>query len=99
MAQTRSEVFPGGYNVYRKGCSDDYGGAFLACHQSLISYELVKRDSSSELCACQINLPNNSKLIVCSVYRPPSSRLMSPPIHNIAFGWLRLIDSSCLQGH
>ena len=70
-----SEVFPGGYNVYRKDHSDGYGGVFLACHQSLISYELDIPDSSSELCACQINLPNNLKLIVCSVYRPPSSNI------------------------
>jgi len=68
-----SEIFPDGYNVYRKDRFDGYGGVFLACHQSLISCELDIPDNSSELCACQIDLPNNSKLIVCSVYRPPSS--------------------------
>ena len=34
------EVFPGGYNVYRKNSSNGYGGVFLACHQSVISCEL-----------------------------------------------------------
>jgi len=68
-----SEAFPGGYNVYRKDRYDGYGGVFLECHQSLISSELDIPDNSSELCACQINFPNNSKLIVCSVYRPSSS--------------------------
>ena len=58
-----SEVFPGDYNVYRKDRSDSYGGVFLACHQSLISCELGIPENSSELCVCQINLPNNSKLV------------------------------------
>ena len=47
-----SEVFPGGYNVYRKDRSDGYGGVFLACHQSLISCELDIPGNSSELCTC-----------------------------------------------
>ena len=70
-----SEVFPTGYNVYHKDRADGYGGVFVACHRSLISSAVDIPDNTSELSACQISLPNNSKLIVCSVYRPPSSNI------------------------
>jgi len=69
-----SEVFSG-YNAYRKDRADDYGGVFVTCHQSLISCAVDISDNNSELSVCQINLLNNSKLFVCSVYRPPSSNI------------------------
>ena len=35
-----SEVFPSEYNVFRKDRSDGYGGAFIACHNKLTSFQL-----------------------------------------------------------
>jgi len=68
-----SEVFPTGYSVYRKDRSDGYGGVFVACREPLISCNVYLENNNCELVACQIKLLNNSDLIVCSVYRPPSS--------------------------
>ena len=68
-----SEVFPSGYIVYRKDHVDGYGGVFIACCSPLNSNELTSVDSSSELVACKIQLADHSSLIVCSIYRPPSS--------------------------
>ena len=68
-----SEVFPAGYSVYRRDRSDGYGGVFVACHEPLISCSLEIENNHCELVACQVKLLNNSNLIVCSAYRPPSS--------------------------
>ena len=35
-----SELFPPNYTIYRHDREDNYGGAFLACHTTLISYEI-----------------------------------------------------------
>ena len=66
------EVFPPGYTVYRHDRANGYGGVFVACCESLISFSLETGDTSSELVACQISLSNNPTLIVCSIYWPPS---------------------------
>jgi len=36
-------------------------------------FEIPVSDSDVELVACQIQLADHSSLIVCSIYRPPSS--------------------------
>ena len=68
-----SDVFPTGYAVYRRDRPDGYGGVFVACHDSHVSYSLDLTDCSCEIVACEIKLANNTSLIVCSIYRPPST--------------------------
>ena len=67
------EVFPPGYTVYRHDRADGYGGVFVAYSESLVSSSLETGDSSCELVAGQICLANNPTLIICSMYRSPSS--------------------------
>ena len=66
-----SEVFPAGYSVYRQDRADGYGGLFIACRESLISCKM--EINNYKMVACEIKLLDNSKLIACSIYRPPSS--------------------------
>ena len=68
-----TEVFPSNYIVYRCDRDDGYGGVFVACRDSLMSYELDLISISCELVVCQVKLSDNSSLIVCLIYRPPSS--------------------------
>jgi len=68
-----SELFPSNYVVYRRDRDDGYGGVFLACHHTLSTNEVTLIDPNCELVVCHIQLKNQSSLIVCSVYRPPSS--------------------------
>ena len=67
------EIFPSNYNVYRTDRADGYGGVFISCHDSLASSNL-QVEASCELSACLIQLPNQPPLVVCSLYRPPSSK-------------------------
>ena len=68
-----SEVFPSDYIIYRHDQADGYGGVFVACHDTLLTHEIYPSTLSCELVACHIQLVNQSSLIACSVYRPPSS--------------------------
>ena len=63
---------PGRRSV-RQCRADGYGGVFVACSESLVSSSLETGDTSCELVACQICLANNPTLIICSMYRSPSS--------------------------
>ena len=45
----------------------------MACHDSHVSYSLDLTDCSCEIVACEIKLANNTSLIVCTIYRPPST--------------------------
>jgi len=65
-----NELFPTDYTVYHP---DGYGGVFVACWESYASYRLDLADCSCELVVCEIKLADNTSLIVCSVYRPPST--------------------------
>ena len=67
------ELFPEGYSVYRHDRKDGYGGVFIACRESLTSCSLEPANNFCEIVACEIELLNSSKLLVCSAYRPPSS--------------------------
>ena len=68
-----SEVFPNDYTVYRQDRPDGYGGVFVACRNSYASYRLDLTDHSCEIVVCEIKLANSTSLIVCSIYRPPST--------------------------
>jgi len=66
-------VFPTDYTVYNKDRPDGYGKVFVACRESYVSYGLDLTVCSCELVVCEVKLVDNASLIVCSVYRPPSS--------------------------
>jgi len=46
---------------------------FVACLECYASYRLDLTDCSCELAPSEIKLADNTSLIVCSVYRPPST--------------------------
>jgi len=48
------------------------GGVFIACCDTFAFYNL-QIDTSCEIVACQIQLSNQTPLIICSIYCPPSS--------------------------
>ena len=60
--------------MYRVDRNDGYGGVFIACHNTLAS-STFQVETSCELVVCQIQLPNQPHLIICSLYRPPSSNV------------------------
>ena len=67
-----SELLPANYNFYRKDQEDGYGGVFILCCKRLFS-ENLPLTTTCEVVVCCIWLFNSSSLVVCSVYRPPSS--------------------------
>ena len=69
-----AEIFPGGYNVFKKDRQDGHGGVLLASRTSLTCHEL-SINSPTEVVSCKFTFTNNQSLIVCSVYRPPNSNL------------------------
>ena len=68
-----SEFLPQNYIVYRKDREDGYGGVLLAHKITLTSHQL-HIDSLCELVACKFDQTDNP-LVICSVYRPPSSNI------------------------
>ena len=71
-----AEIFPSGYNVFRRDRQGGHGGVLLATRTSLICHELTF-NFSIEAVSCKLTLKNNQSLIVCSVYRPPDRNLES----------------------
>jgi len=67
------ELFPTDYTVYRKDHPDGYRGEFMACRESHASYRLDLTVCSYGHVVCEIKLADNTSLIVCSIYRPPST--------------------------
>jgi exonuclease III len=70
------EVLPAGYYfVARKDReANRYGGVIIAAKDNICGTEL-DTESTSEIVAASFNGPNNSQLVICSTYRPPSSDL------------------------
>jgi exonuclease III len=70
------EVLPAGYYfVARKDREANcYVGVIIAAKDNICGTEL-DADSTSEIVAASFNDPNNSQLVICSTYRPPSSDL------------------------
>ena len=60
------------FEVYRKDRATGYGGVLIAVKKDIISQELAT-DSPCEIVCCKIELFKTKPLIICSVYRPPSS--------------------------
>ena len=65
-----SKIFPAEYSVYCCDCADGYGGVFNAFQESLVSCSL---EIDNNLCELVAKLFDNSNLVACSVYHPPSS--------------------------
>ena len=65
-----AEIFPSGYNVFRKDRQGGHSGVLLASRTSLTCHELTV-DFPIEVVSCKFTFTNNQSLIVCSVYRPP----------------------------
>lgn len=71
-----SEIFPDGFNVYRKDRRDGYGGVLVAVRSDYISEEVnPDNENDTESIFVKISLHHNKSLIVGSMYRPPSSDL------------------------
>jgi hypothetical protein len=65
---SRGEIFPLGYNVYRKDRRDGYGGVLLGISTSLISHQL-DLDTETDFIAAKV-LNGNDSIIVGALYRP-----------------------------
>ena len=69
-----SEIFPTGYNIYRK--IEQMGrGVFLGIKNRLVSIEESTLDTNAELIWAKINFHNSPPLYICSFYWPPHSDL------------------------
>ena len=69
-----SELFPPGYDVVRKDRADGYGGVCIAIKKDVIFEELTCRsDVDVEAIFTKIHLSRYQTLIICVMYRPPSS--------------------------
>jgi hypothetical protein len=66
-----SEILPNGYKVYRWHCESPGGGILLAISGHIPSY-LIYRSTSTELLIIETHL-DQSKLLLCCTYSPPSS--------------------------
>ena len=72
---TSSEIFPVGFNIYRKDRTAGGGGVFLAINDTLATMEEPALDANAELIWAKINLHNSPPIYICSYYRPPHSDL------------------------
>jgi len=67
------EIFPPGYNLYRKDRSDGYGGVLLGIHSSLSSHQL-DISTEAEFVGAKI-ISGEQSFIVCALYRPTNNNL------------------------
>jgi len=68
-----TEFFPTGYTLFLRDQSDGYGGVLLAFKNNLTVVEhQIENTNSCEIIACTLRY-GNQKVIVCSIYKPPSS--------------------------
>ncbi|XP_072046546.1 uncharacterized protein [Amphiura filiformis] len=65
------EVFPPGYNLYRKDRSNGHGGVLLAVHSSLNSHQIDIRTDAEFVAAKIIN--RNQPIVIGALYRTPDS--------------------------
>ena len=65
------EIFPSGYNLYRKDRKDGYGGVLIAIASCLNSHE-IEIGGEAEIVAAKV-CNDGKDIIFGSVYRPPSS--------------------------
>ena len=68
-----NEVFPDGYNIYRKDrTTDNHGGVFLAVKKDIIATHRkdLNTDCESIWTQCQIQNKRSKFLFLCSYYRP-----------------------------
>ena len=68
-----NEVFPDGYNIYRKDrTTDNHGGVFLAVKKDIIATHRkdLNTDCESIWTQCQIQNKRSKSLFLCSYYRP-----------------------------
>ena len=72
---TSSEIFPAGFNIYRKDRTARGGGVFLAINDTLATMEEPALDANAELIWAKVNLHNSPPIYICSYYRPPHSDL------------------------
>jgi len=70
-----SEIFPTGYDIFRKDRSDGYGGVLFAC-RSNIQCTQITLNTPCEVIACKINSNNRNPLIFVTIYRPPHRDLL-----------------------
>ena len=67
-----SEISLSNYNIFRKDRKDGYGGVLLVLRDNIIAKE-YPLDSNCEIVACEVFPCNDTRIIVCSFYRPPTS--------------------------
>lgn len=68
-----SELFPPGYNVYRKDRNRHGGGVFTAVKDCYNSSSVPEGDSNCEIAWTRIELCSSQDMFVASFYRPPDS--------------------------
>ena len=70
--KTYVELFPPGYDLYRRDGKDGYGGVLLAIHSSLNSHQLNIKTDTEFIAAKIIN--KNQPIIVGALYRLPNKQ-------------------------
>ena len=70
-----SEIFPPGFNVYRKDRIAGGGGVFLGIKDTLVVVEEPTITTAAEIIWAKISLYNLPSLYICSYYHPPQSDL------------------------
>ena len=68
-----SELFPPGYNVYRKDRDLHGGGVCIVVSSKLKSSQCTELDTDCEAIWIKVITSDNSPVYVCSYYRPPGS--------------------------
>ena len=69
-----SEVFPKGFDIYRKDrWNRSGGGVFIAVKNTIASQAVTLPDSEIESVWCSFRCSKSRKVYVCSYYRPPDT--------------------------
>ena len=66
---SQGEIFPPGYDVYRRDRKDGWGGVLLGIHGSLNSYQ-IDIETNAEFVAAKI-VNGNQNIVVAVLYRSP----------------------------
>ena len=71
---TNGEIFPPGYDIYRRDRKDGYGGVLLAVHSSLNNHQIIIQPETELVAAKIIN--DKQTIILASLYRPTNNDLL-----------------------
>ena len=90
------EINVPGYTIYRRDRNENGGGVVIFCKNSLRSRQITDIECSLEVFTIKVNLSHVKAYVVCSAYRPPSSKALWLPAFNAYVSQLTILRGNCI---